>query len=332
MGMTTATPRAAAKAQVQQDSPIRTAFRKYAGVRTRVHKVEPERKKRATGVRYVLFHGYCDSADTWRRVLLEFAASGEQAVAVDLPGFGEAESLRPGPILPQLDAFVRAVVQDQAKHGDVVLVGNSLGGTMSLRAAQNPKLPITGVVSIAAPGLSDAWVLRTARRDPFMLRMYQSMPLPVPSLLVRGLANTLLPRFMYASPRDREDEDVQRFVQLFPDNRAVRTRLAQARQLAGELAGCYELDRITAPLLILTCGKDRLVRADSGQMLHTLVPHSRLVVHEEWGHCPQLDHAMEIHQLVGYFARSSQRAKARSAQSTRTPRQRKVAQPETAAG
>ncbi|MGH3431255.1 MAG: alpha/beta hydrolase [Thermocrispum sp.] len=319
--MTTASPRAADAGR--QDSPIRTGHRKYAGVRTRVLKVE-QPARRAGGVRYVMFHGYCDSADTWRRVLLEFAASGDQAVAIDLPGFGEAEGLRPGPILPQLDAFVRAVVQDQAKHGDVVLVGNSLGGTMSLRAAQHTKLPVAGVVSIAAPGLADTWLVNTVKRYPLPLRLYGSLPLPIPRRLVRGVADAVVPRLLYASPRARDDEDARRFIELFPSNRSVRERLTQARQLTSEFdETLYELDRITSPLLVLTCGKDRLVRADSGQMLHSLVPHSRLVVHEDWGHCPQLDHATEIHQLVRYFAQSSQRASARSV-TRRAPRQHRT--------
>lgn len=311
MSMTTATQRAAGDGQAQQDSPISTSYRKYAGVRTRVLKVDaPAKGRRKRPTRYVLFHGYLDSADTWRRLLLQFAASGDAAIAVDMPGFGYADALRPGQIFPQLDAFVRAVVQEQAKHGDVVLVGNSLGGAVSLRAAQNAKLPITGVVSIAAPGFSDARILNYAKRSPLPLRLYEALPLPVPNAVVRGVANVVIPRFMYATRKDRDDADVQRFLDLFPNNRAVRERLTQGRQLASEFDNPYELDRITAPLLVLTCGKDRLVRADSGRTLHTLVPHSRLVVHEDWGHCPQLDHAAEIHQLVSYFSRSSSRAKA----------------------
>lgn len=311
MSMTTATQRAAGDGQAQQDSPISTSYRKYAGVRTRVLKVDAQSKRlRASGTRYVMLHGYLDSADTWRRLLAQFAVSGDAAIAVDMPGFGHADPLRPGPILPQLDAFVRAVVQEQAKHGDVVLVGNSLGGLTSLRAAQNGKLPVTGVVSIAAPGFSDAWVLRAARRNLRALRVYEALPLPVPGALVRGVVNVVVPRLMYATAKDRNDADVQRFLDQFPDNRAVRNLITQGRQLSGEIEDCYELDRVTAPLLVLACGKDRLVSIDSGRALHTLVPHSRLVVHEDWGHCPQLDHAAEIHQLVSYFARSTRRTKA----------------------
>lgn len=286
---------------------MRERTRTFAKVRTRMLEVgQRPRRGEPAGVRYVLLHGYCDSADTWRNLLGQMAAAGDTAVAVDLPGFGNAEALRPDePILPQLDTFVAAVVRDQARYGDVVLVGNSLGGTVSLRAAQNDRLPIAGVTSIAAPGFSDTWLVRTVRRYPLPLRAYASLPLPIPNRLVRAVADNVVPYLLYATPRSRDDAEVRRFLDLFATYRSTAERLQQARALVAELDDCYELERITAPLLVVACGKDRLVRADAGQLLHTLVPHSRLFVRSMWGHCPQLDHAPEIHRLLSLFASGS---------------------------
>jgi hypothetical protein len=56
-----------------------------AGYDTRVLELEGE------GLPTVLFHGYADSADTWRQTLALLARRGRRAVAVDLPGFGAAE-------------------------------------------------------------------------------------------------------------------------------------------------------------------------------------------------------------------------------------------------
>src|SRR5689334_11442233 len=47
----------------------------------------------------VLLHGWGDSADTWRPLLVELAARGRRAIAVDLPGFGEATRLGKGSLL-----------------------------------------------------------------------------------------------------------------------------------------------------------------------------------------------------------------------------------------
>ncbi len=300
------------------DTPIRASYHRFAGVGTRVFEVGPTqqeaderrglRLRRARSgsskpkrPRFILLHGYCDSAVTWQGVLGELDAAGHSAIAVDLPGFGEADPLRPGQILPQLDAFVAAVIKEQSPRGDVVLVGNSLGGTMSLRAAQNPWLPVDGVLSIAAPGFADGWMVRTVGRFPLPLRLYAALPVPVPGIVVRTVADAVMPYLLYASAGAADVREVQRFSTLFPDYQSTRSRLIQARQLVEELKDAYQVDRVHAPLLVVACGKDRLVSVAGGKRLHTLVPHSRLLIREDWGHCPQLDNPAELSQLVTYF-------------------------------
>ncbi len=259
------------------------------------------RDRQAT--RLVLLHGYCDSADTWRPALAELAATGTSVLAVDLPGFGEADPLRPGAMLPQLDAFVDAVLKEQRQYRKIIVAGNSLGGTMSLRVAQSSRLPIAGVVSIAAPGFVDSWLVRTVGRYPLPLRLAASLPLPIPGFLVRSIAEYVVPRLLYADHGGAAAEQVRRFTSLFPDYRSATTRLEQARQLVEELAEAYQgLDQIRAPLLVVACGKDRLVTPASGERLHALVPHSRLLVRSEWGHCPQLDDPAGVAEMLTYFA------------------------------
>jgi pimeloyl-ACP methyl ester carboxylesterase len=278
---------------------VRVGYRSYAGVRTRVLEVGPRRRTRGAQ-RLVLLHGYCDSADTWRPVLAELAEAGISAIAVDLPGFGSADPLRPGPMLPQLDLFVDAILEEQTKHGKVVLAGNSLGGTMSLRAGYTSRHPIAGIVSITAPGFVDSWLIRAVGTCP--LRFWASLPLPVPRFVVRSVAAYVVPRLLYADHGVAAAEHVRRFTSLFPDYRSATNRLDQARQLVEELAEAYEgLDRIQVPLLVVACGRDRLVSAAAGRRLHSLVPHSRLVVRDEWGHCPQLDDPSAMAELLGYF-------------------------------
>jgi pimeloyl-ACP methyl ester carboxylesterase len=284
---------------------VRVGYRSYAGVRTRVLEVGPRRHTRGTQ-RLVLLHGYCDSADTWRPVLAELAEAGISAIAVDLPGFGSADPLRPGPMLPQLDLFVDAILKEQTQHGQVVLAGNSLGGTMSLRAGYTSRHPIAGVVSIAAPGFVDSWLIRAVGTSP--LRFWASLPLPVPRFVVRSVAAYVVPRLLYADHGVAAAEHVRRFTSLFPDYRSATDRLDQARQLVAELAEAYDgLDQIEMPLLVIACGRDKLVSAASGRRLHSLVPHSRLLIREDWGHCPQLDDPSAMTELLSYFTAGATR-------------------------
>jgi len=125
--------------------PLFEHRRTFAGFETRVLELE------GAGVPIVLFHGYADSADTWRQTLALLARAGRRALAVDLPGFGDADRLAPEPILPQLDAFAGAVLRYAGGRGRLpaLAVGNSLGGALSLRLAERHRSKVAGVVAVA---------------------------------------------------------------------------------------------------------------------------------------------------------------------------------------
>src|SRR5438105_6881311 len=150
-----------------------------AGYRTRVLELEGD------GVPVVFFHGYADSADTWRLCLAVLAQRGRRAIAVDLPGFGAADPLANRPILPQLDAFAAAAAAYLSDGAERVLaVGNSLGGCVALRLAERHAGSLAGVVAAAPAGLEMSRLLQLVERD-LVLRSLLSVPAPVPSAVIR---------------------------------------------------------------------------------------------------------------------------------------------------
>src|SRR5207248_5607172 len=118
--------------RIRAMEPLFEHRRRFAGFDTRVLELEGEEPA------VVLLHGWSDSADTWRYLLDRLARADRRAVAVDLPGLATADDLRPGAVLPQQDRFVAAIVRETSGSdgGDVVGVGNSLGGALALRAGQ----------------------------------------------------------------------------------------------------------------------------------------------------------------------------------------------------
>src|SRR5918996_5955473 len=91
----------------------------------------------------LFLQGFSDSADTWRGVLAELGRDRRSALAVDLPGFGQADRLdRDKPVLPQLDRFVAAATRhasERAGGRGVGVSGNSLRGPAAIRAARTPR-------------------------------------------------------------------------------------------------------------------------------------------------------------------------------------------------
>jgi len=151
----------------------------------------------------VLLHGWGDSADTWRPLLSELGRRDRRALAVDLPGFGRASRLDQGAILPQLDAFAGALVQEWAQDGEVVVVGNSLGGVTALRLAERADLPLAGVVPVAPAGLEMPRWFEFVERDPLVRRLL-ALPLPIASPILRALVGEAYRRLVFAKPRAAE--------------------------------------------------------------------------------------------------------------------------------
>jgi len=251
----------------------------YNGVRTRVLAVA------GNGVPIVLLHGFADSADTWRGLLAELEAAGRQAIAVDMPGFGAADARAPGEILPQLDAFVDAMLVDT---GPAVLIGNSLGACAAVRAASRGSSSIRGVVAVDEPILASHWLIRLSRgrHDPF--RMLPSRA-PVSKAAYGRLMRATFARLLYGDPKQADPRVVSRFTEQVPDVHATRLLLEDARQVAVETAAGYDVAHVACPLLVVHGCKDRVIPVHASERLHESVPGSTLIVMPESGHCPQVD-------------------------------------------
>jgi pimeloyl-ACP methyl ester carboxylesterase len=110
---------------------------------------------------------------------------GRRAIVVDLPGFGTADPLDGGPILPQFDAFAAAVLgyAGGKRCEPAIAVGNSLGGCVSLRLAERHGDTLSGVVAVAPAGPEMSRLLhlgeRVVERDP-VLGSLLALPTPVP--------------------------------------------------------------------------------------------------------------------------------------------------------
>jgi len=273
-------------------STVRTSRPVYAGFRTRALEVN------GAGPRFVLLHGYADSANTWDGVLRELAAEGRSAVAVDLAGFGHADRLQPGAVMPQLDAFVAELVRDQCTRGPVILVGNSLGGCLSVRASA-AGVPILGAVTIGDP-LAGPWRLRTwagSTRTPLLLRV-AGLRLPIPSRLFSLASTPVAKRLVYARGRRADRAVMARFF-TFIESRGGPSWLARdATALAKEIRHGHGTIEVASPLLIVHGVKDRIVPLRGSKALHAAVPGSQLHIERTWGHCPQLDDPVGVTQLV----------------------------------
>lgn len=264
-----------------------------AGYNTRVLELEGD------GLPILMFHGYADSADTWRQSLALLAREGHRAVAVDLPGFGAADPLNPEAILPQLDEFALAAVRYAGGRPRklVLVVGNSLGGCVALRLAERHGDRLVGVAGVAPAGLEMSRLLNIVQRDP-ALRTLLALPTPVPSVVLRAAVARLYRQLAFAAP-DRIDPIV---ISAFTWHHRRRARVAHyldtAHRLLPELRNPFELERILVPVMLIWGDRDRLVFHRGAQRVLDAVPESKLELLEGVGHCPQVEAPKRFTELL----------------------------------
>ncbi len=271
----------------------------YGGVRTRTIAVE------GPGPPLLLLHGYSDSADTWRPLLRELRNRERHAIAVDMPGYGQADPFEPGPMLPQLDAFVAALVQEHAprngRHGNPIVVGNSLGGVAALRAAQDLTLPLAGVAPVSPAGLGhQPWVI-VAEREPMIHRILTSN-VPVPMRAVRRAVTIAYGR-LAVFDRDRADpEAAAAYASQFRSRDDVVRTIRNARAILGELHDPYELATIKCPVMMIWGDRDLLTPIRGSKHVFDALPNAELVTLERVGHCAQVEVPQRVAEVLTGFA------------------------------
>lgn len=269
----------------------------FAGYATRVLELE------GSGPPILMLHGYADSADTWRLAMSTLARRGQRAVAVDLPGFGLADQLHSGPILPQLDAFAADAIGYVAgrPRQPVLLVGNSMGGCVALRAAERHGSRLAGVLAAAPAGLQMSRLLFLVERDP-VLRSILALPAPVPSIVLRAAVARLYVQLVFASTRNLDPGVISTFTSHHRERARVASYLSIAHRLLPELRGALDLDRVRCPLLLVWGERDRLLFPRGAQQILDAVPGSRLKLLDGVGHCPQVEAPERFTEILLDFA------------------------------
>ncbi|HEY5189537.1 MAG TPA: alpha/beta fold hydrolase [Solirubrobacteraceae bacterium] len=267
-----------------------------AGYETRVLELEGD------GPPIVFFHGYADSADTWRQALDLLARQGRRAIAFDLPGFGDADALTGDPILPQLDEFAIAAVRYASGRArkPVIAVGNSLGGCVVLRLAERHGNRLAGVVGVAPAGLEMSRLLNLVQRDP-VLRSLMALPTPVPAFVLRSAVARLYRQLAFAAPDSIDPAVISSFTYHHRRRARVAHYLDTAHRLLPELRRPFALEKIAVPLLLVWGDRDRLVFSRGAKRVLDVVPGARLELMEGIGHCPQVEAAERFTELLLEF-------------------------------
>ena len=254
----------------------------------------------ADGPTFVLVHGLGGSHANWMSVAPALAERG-RVLAPDLAGFGRTPPAGRrstiGANRRLLHRFIEATGAAPA-----ILVGNSMGGTISaIEAADEPEA-VAGLI------LVDAAVPRTlnVNPDPRVAALFATYILPgVGERFMRQRAKTLGPERLVRETlglccvdAGRVDPTVVDYQIALATERAEmawanKAFLEAARSLMRRLARreryLTTLRRISCPTLVLQGDMDRLVPLAATRAIAKTRPEWTIHVFEEIGHVPQLE-------------------------------------------
>jgi pimeloyl-ACP methyl ester carboxylesterase len=255
-------------------------------------------------------HGLGGAAWNWAAVAPLLTAEA-RFLAVDLAGHGRTPALSRRTTVPAnrrlLDRFLREVADEPA-----VLVGNSMGGAISLLEAAAAPDVVRGLV-LVDPALPPPL---TSRLDPTVAARFALVMLP-------GLGEAALARrrrrltaeeqvhetlALCCVDRERIPADVVRLgialaEERYADDYAARDFLAAARSLMKLLSTrrrfSRAMDAVTAPVLLVHGDSDRLIKLRVARAVADAHPQWRLEVARDTGHVPQLEAPEWTAQTVG---------------------------------
>jgi pimeloyl-ACP methyl ester carboxylesterase len=250
----------------------------------------------------VCVHGLGGSLVNWLALAPRLTDS-YRVLALDLAGHGLSEARGRGTDVHSnrrlLDRFLREVVGQP-----VVLIGNSMGGLITLLEADKGGDMVTGMVlvdpALPRPG--------AAKPDPMVGRAFAAYALPlIGERFLRKRNRTLSPDQLVAETLalccvepGRVPEAVRRAsVELVVERKGQKDPekafLGAARSLLKLLARpkryLATISRVPQPALLLFGARDRLVPLASGDRAARRRPDWRYEVHPDLGHVPMLEDA-----------------------------------------
>jgi len=246
-----------------------------------------------SGKPLLLLHGLGGHWGHWE-ANIPALAQHYRVYALDIAGFGLSDKPRAADRnLEFLLRFLRDFL-DVQEIAQVVVIGNSLGGFLALQMALTYPQRVSALVLVAAAGLGPeiGWVLRL-----------QGLPLlgdlvTIPNRrLVRLAVRSIFYDQSKATPKIVEEH-----YQHFCRPGARQAYLAVIRNGIGLYGQRYllldRLPQIHVPTLIVWGAEDRLLPVSHAHAAAARLPHSRLHVLPECGHCPQMEKPEEFNRLV----------------------------------
>lgn len=262
-----------------------------AGKGIKIHYTVTEAQK-APGYPVIFLQGSGPGASGWlnfRYNVEYFAANGFQVIIPDLPGFGDSDK----PDLDYtLDFFAQAMLEfaDQLDIEKFALVGNSLGGAVSLGMALEAPARVSHLMLMGCGGLEDQMTYFQTMKG---VQAMTAVPLGSPEFTPEYLKEVL--KLIVYDPKHITDELIaERFRILETQNPAAFKRMV-IPNITNRLA------EIKAPVLGFWGAKDNFCPVSGAETLVTHCENAQVITLSRCGHWVMIEYPELFNQRCVEF-------------------------------
>lgn len=229
----------------------------------------------------VLLHGSFDSLITWEPWASRLSNT-LRVVTMDLPGHGLTGAVRDNDYGEEGMVRFVAKVSDALGLGTFALGGNSMGGRIAARFAEQHPARLTHLILVDSGGLGKPGGRLVEFTNSVLSKPFFARPL---------LA--IAPRWVWTQEAEEAVSKksvltAARMDAIWDLNHMEGTRDATIRRFrSAQTAVKQHLSEINTPTLILWGQEDRLIPVEAAHEFHKAIRNSQLVIYHGVGHLPQ---------------------------------------------
>lgn len=247
----------------------------------------------------LLLHGFAFSVEIWESNIHDLSKN-HKVIALDLLGFGLTDKPKGKHKIEIYPNFVFEFLK-QMSIQKAHVVGHSMGGLIATKLAQMHPEIVESLILLGSAGFDT--------KIPMHFRVF-SLPF-VGEMFIKpnkqGLISALRRNTYVKSAVTPKLANKLFEFSLHPE---MGVTLLKITRTAINIFGFksfiiksikIEIDNLTMPVLIIWGKEDAIIYLEHAYIANKLIKHSKLVVFEECGHLPQLEHPEKFNQLLVSF-------------------------------